>query len=61
MAAKEKKTAKGHFQTLLFPKRAKETEAKEKEFADGQHAKFIDRVWHGSNRGCLDWSETGSA
>ena len=29
-------------------------EAKEKEFADGQHPNFIDGVWHCSNCGCPD-------
>ena len=29
-----------------------EREAKEKEYADGQHANFIDGVWHCSNCGC---------
>lgn len=35
-------------------KKARETEreAKEKEFADGQHANVIDGVWHCSNCGC---------
>jgi SWI/SNF-related matrix-associated actin-dependent regulator of chromatin subfamily B protein 1 len=35
-------------------KRAKELEreAKEKEYADGQHANFIEGVWHCSNCGC---------
>jgi SWI/SNF-related matrix-associated actin-dependent regulator of chromatin subfamily B protein 1 len=35
-------------------KRAKELEreAKEKEFADGQHSNYIDGVWHCSNCGC---------
>ncbi|TDL14318.1 SNF5-domain-containing protein, partial [Rickenella mellea] len=31
-----------------------EKEAKEKEFADGQHANMIDGVWHCSNCGCPD-------
>ncbi|KAK0205137.1 hypothetical protein DFS33DRAFT_1427586 [Desarmillaria ectypa] len=39
---------------VVTAKRAKELEreAKEKEFADGQHANFIDGVWHCSNCGC---------
>jgi SWI/SNF-related matrix-associated actin-dependent regulator of chromatin subfamily B protein 1 len=39
---------------VITAKRAKELEreAKEKEFADGQHANFIDGVWHCSNCGC---------
>jgi SWI/SNF-related matrix-associated actin-dependent regulator of chromatin subfamily B protein 1 len=39
---------------VLSAKRAKELEreAKEKEFADGQHPNFIDGVWHCSNCGC---------
>jgi SWI/SNF-related matrix-associated actin-dependent regulator of chromatin subfamily B member 1 len=39
---------------IITAKRAKELEreAKEKEFADGQHANFIDGVWHCSNCGC---------
>lgn len=39
---------------VLTAKRAKELEreAKEKEYADGQHANFIDGVWHCSNCGC---------
>lgn len=39
-----------------FAKLAKEREreAKEKEFADGQHANMIDGVWHCSNCGCPD-------
>lgn len=38
----------------LTAKRAKELEreAKEKEYADGQHANIIDGVWHCSNCGC---------
>jgi hypothetical protein len=38
----------------MTAKRAKELEreAKEKEFADGQHANMIDGVWHCSNCGC---------
>ena len=38
----------------LSAKRAKELEreAKEKEYADGQHANMIDGVWHCSNCGC---------
>jgi hypothetical protein len=32
--------------------RESEREAKEKEFADGQHANVIDGVWHCSNCGC---------
>jgi hypothetical protein len=38
----------------MMVRRPKETEreAKEKEFADGQHANFIDGVWHCSNCGC---------
>jgi SWI/SNF-related matrix-associated actin-dependent regulator of chromatin subfamily B protein 1 len=38
----------------LTAKRVKELEreAKEKEYADGQHANFIDGVWHCSNCGC---------
>jgi SWI/SNF-related matrix-associated actin-dependent regulator of chromatin subfamily B protein 1 len=38
----------------LSAKRVKELEreAKEKEYADGQHANFIDGVWHCSNCGC---------
>ncbi|KAF9254434.1 SNF5-domain-containing protein [Marasmius fiardii PR-910] len=39
---------------VISAKRAKELEreAKEKEFADGQHANYIDGVWHCSNCGC---------
>jgi len=39
---------------IITAKRAKELEreAKEKEFADGQHANIIDGVWHCSNCGC---------
>lgn len=39
---------------IMVARRPKETEreAKEKEFADGQHANFIDGVWHCSNCGC---------
>ncbi|TBU24697.1 hypothetical protein BD311DRAFT_671180 [Dichomitus squalens] len=39
---------------MLTAKRAKELEreAKEKEYADGQHANMIDGVWHCSNCGC---------
>lgn len=39
---------------VLTVKRAKELEreAKEKEYADGQHANYIDGVWHCSNCGC---------
>ncbi|KAH9918736.1 uncharacterized protein BXZ73DRAFT_52794 [Epithele typhae] len=39
---------------VLTAKRAKELEreAKEKEYADGQHANMIDGVWHCSNCGC---------
>jgi SWI/SNF-related matrix-associated actin-dependent regulator of chromatin subfamily B member 1 len=39
---------------IVSAKRAKELEreAKEKEYADGQHANFIDGVWHCSNCGC---------
>lgn len=39
---------------VITAKRAKELEreAKEKEFADGQHANMIDGVWHCSNCGC---------
>ncbi|RPD76210.1 SNF5-domain-containing protein [Lentinus tigrinus ALCF2SS1-7] len=39
---------------VLTAKRAKELEreAKEKEYADGQHANYIDGVWHCSNCGC---------
>ena len=39
---------------MLTAKRAKELEreAKEKEYADGQHANIIDGVWHCSNCGC---------
>jgi hypothetical protein len=38
----------------LTARRAKELEreAKEKEYADGQHANMIDGVWHCSNCGC---------
>ncbi|OCH92769.1 SNF5-domain-containing protein [Obba rivulosa] len=41
---------------VLPAKRAKELEreAKEKEFVDGQHANFINGVWHCSNCGCPD-------
>ncbi|KAG5734821.1 hypothetical protein E4T56_gene757 [Termitomyces sp. T112] len=40
----------------ITAKRAKELEreAKEKEFADGQHPNVIDGVWHCSNCGCPD-------
>lgn len=31
-----------------------EKEAKEKEYADGQHANMIDGIWHCSNCGCPD-------
>ncbi|KAH8097112.1 hypothetical protein BXZ70DRAFT_895483 [Cristinia sonorae] len=39
---------------VLTSKRARELEreAKEKEYADGQHANYIDGVWHCSNCGC---------
>jgi SWI/SNF-related matrix-associated actin-dependent regulator of chromatin subfamily B protein 1 len=39
---------------VITAKRAKELEreAKEKEYADGQHANMIDGVWHCSNCGC---------
>ena len=39
---------------VLTAKRVKELEreAKEKEYADGQHANMIDGVWHCSNCGC---------
>ncbi|KAI0039220.1 SNF5-domain-containing protein [Auriscalpium vulgare] len=39
---------------VISAKRAKELEreAKEKEFADGQHANMINGVWHCSNCGC---------
>ncbi|KAI8990720.1 hypothetical protein BD414DRAFT_413161 [Trametes punicea] len=39
---------------VLTAKRTKEREreAKEKEYADGQHANMIDGVWHCSNCGC---------
>ncbi|KAI0080412.1 SNF5-domain-containing protein [Panus rudis PR-1116 ss-1] len=39
---------------VLPAKRVKELEreAKEKEYADGQHANYIDGVWHCSNCGC---------
>ncbi|KAI9513428.1 hypothetical protein F5148DRAFT_971668 [Russula earlei] len=39
---------------VISAKRAKELEreAKEKEFADGQHPNFINGVWHCSNCGC---------
>lgn len=39
---------------VLSAKRTKELEreAKEKEYADGQHANMIDGVWHCSNCGC---------
>ena len=39
---------------VLTARRAKELEreAKEKEYADGQHANMIDGVWHCSNCGC---------
>jgi SWI/SNF-related matrix-associated actin-dependent regulator of chromatin subfamily B protein 1 len=39
---------------VITAKRAKELEreAKEKEFADGQHPNFVDGVWHCSNCGC---------
>lgn len=39
---------------LVTARRAKEIEreAKEKEFADGQHSNYIDGVWHCSNCGC---------
>jgi SWI/SNF-related matrix-associated actin-dependent regulator of chromatin subfamily B protein 1 len=39
---------------LLAARRAKELEreAKEKEYADGQHANYVDGVWHCSNCGC---------
>lgn len=38
----------------LSAKRAKELEreAKEKEYVDGQHANYIDGIWHCSNCGC---------
>lgn len=41
---------------VITAKRAKELEreAKEKEFADGQHPNMIDGVWHCSNCGCPD-------
>ncbi|TCD69938.1 SWI/SNF chromatin-remodeling complex subunit [Steccherinum ochraceum] len=39
---------------VLTSKRVRELEreAKEKEYADGQHANYIDGVWHCSNCGC---------
>lgn len=39
---------------VISAKRAKELEreAKEKEFADGQHPNFINGIWHCSNCGC---------
>lgn len=48
-AAPDSRTSK-----VVTAKRAKELEreAKEKEFADGQHANMIDGVWHCSNCGC---------
>lgn len=48
-AAPEAKGAR----VVVTAKRAKELEreAKEKEYADGQHANFIDGVWHCSNCG----------
>ncbi|KAG6916643.1 hypothetical protein DXG01_006064 [Tephrocybe rancida] len=41
---------------VVTARRAKELEreAKEKEFADGQHPNMIDGVWHCSNCGCPD-------
>ena len=36
----------------VLAKRVKES--KEKEYAEGQHANFIDGVWHCSNCGCPD-------
>ncbi|KAF5384284.1 hypothetical protein D9615_003252 [Tricholomella constricta] len=41
---------------VITAKRAKELEreAREKEFADGQHPNMIDGVWHCSNCGCPD-------
>lgn len=49
ISAPDSKVAK-----VLTAKRAKELEreAKEKEFADGQHPNMIDGVWHCSNCGC---------
>lgn len=38
--------------TILKKARESEREAKEKEFADGQHANVINGVWHCSNCGC---------
>ena len=38
--------------TILKKTRESEREAKEKEFADGQHANVINGVWHCSNCGC---------
>ncbi|KAG9226723.1 hypothetical protein CCMSSC00406_0008423 [Pleurotus cornucopiae] len=42
------------FSKVMTAKRVKELEreAKEKEFADGQHPNYIDGVWHCSNCGC---------
>jgi SWI/SNF-related matrix-associated actin-dependent regulator of chromatin subfamily B member 1 len=42
--------------TVITTKRARELEreAKEKEYADGQHPNFIDGVWHCSNCGIPD-------
>lgn len=44
----------GRLPKILTAKRAKELEreAKEKEYADGQHRNYIDGVWHCSNCGC---------
>jgi SWI/SNF-related matrix-associated actin-dependent regulator of chromatin subfamily B protein 1 len=47
-------TADSRASKVITAKRAKELEreAKEKEYADGQHANMIDGVWHCSNCGC---------
>jgi len=47
-------TADSRSSKVITAKRAKELEreAKEKEYADGQHANMIDGVWHCSNCGC---------
>lgn len=47
-------TADSRASRVITAKRAKELEreAKEKEYADGQHANMIDGVWHCSNCGC---------
>ena len=49
---KAKKGADGIEKKRKKAEELAEREAKEKEYADGQHANMIDGVWHCSNCGC---------